>query len=160
MRVLSRSFIKDLERGRLILDSRPANWYEDGPKDWVQTRASAATLADVALSRNEVLACCGEYLRDFFYQFRTSRMRTCRNVLAQPLTMAQARVVFGPSFQWPVSSLVWSFYIGYGGHKLMRARSMCTCESLPGWWCVRTERDVDAARYDSKEPHNCWNYHR
>eukprot|EP00438_Fugacium_kawagutii_P026439 Skav201238 [mRNA] locus=scaffold3524:39770:44044:- [translate_table: standard] len=100
------SVVKDLERDRLILDSRPANLYEEGPKRWVQTMANASTLCDMVLQPSEILTASGEDLRDFFYQFRTSHRRTCRNVLAQPLSMAQAREVFGDGFKW-LESPVW-----------------------------------------------------
>eukprot|EP00438_Fugacium_kawagutii_P016438 Skav226419 [mRNA] locus=scaffold4012:34984:39191:- [translate_table: standard] len=100
------SVVKDLERDRLILDSRPANLYEEGPKHWVQTMANASTLCDMVLQPTEVLTASGEDLRDFFYQFRTSHRRTCRNVLAHPLSMTQAREVFGAGFKWPESP-VW-----------------------------------------------------
>ena len=92
---------KDLERDRLIMDSRPPNLLEAKPAVWTSTMASAAVLPDLFLEPHQVLLSSGEDLRDFFYQFVTTEARTRRNILSEPLTIEQARAVFGPTFDWP-----------------------------------------------------------
>ena len=47
-----------------------------------------------------MLLCSGEDLRDFFYQFAAGEQRTKRNVLSDPITLSEAKVVFGSDFVW------------------------------------------------------------
>ena len=91
---------KDLHRDRLILDARPPNLLERQQGRWTAAMASPSLLTDLTLADNEDLICSGEDLKDFFYQFRTTDVRTQRNILAEPLTLEQAAEVFGPQFHW------------------------------------------------------------
>ena len=91
---------KDLHRDRLILDARPPNLLERQQGRWTAAMATPTLLTDLTLGDNEDLICSGEDLKDFFYQFKTTDARTQRNILAEPLTMEQAREVFGPQFHW------------------------------------------------------------
>ena len=86
---------KSLTRDRLILDARPANQADAALNYWCKTMASAAVLPDIVLQDDECLAASGEDLRDFFYQFQVAEERTRRNALADPLSLADARYVFG-----------------------------------------------------------------
>ena len=92
------SVVKDLNRDRLILDARRPNALETTPGVWTATMASASTLVDLVLHDSQNLVASGEDLRDYFYQFVTTEERTTRNVMASPLTAAQAEVVFGRAF--------------------------------------------------------------
>ena len=86
---------KSLTRDRLILDARPANIADAALNYWCKTMASASVLPDIVLQDHECLAASGEDLRDFFYQFQVGEERTRRNALADPLSLAEARYVFG-----------------------------------------------------------------
>ena len=72
---------KDLERDRLILDSRGANLLESPPQRWIKSLASAEALCRLQLEEEEVLRCSGNDLRDFYYLFRSTSSRSRRNVL-------------------------------------------------------------------------------
>ena len=89
---------KDAVKDRLILDGRPANCLEYKLDTWTSSMAAATCLADLHLQDNELLLCSGEDLRDFFYQFKVSDIRTGRNTLCEPLTKSEAEQVFGRPF--------------------------------------------------------------
>ena len=89
---------KDLQRDRMVLDGRPANMLEEPLTNWCRTMASPVALAMIWLQPGHVLLASGEDLRDFFYQFVVPFERTARNVLSEPLTVEQARYVFGSDF--------------------------------------------------------------
>eukprot|EP00435_Cladocopium_sp_Y103_P073431 s469_g43.t1 len=72
---------KDLERDRLILDSRGANLLETPPNRWIRSLASAESLNRIVLEDDEVLQSSGNDLRDFYYFFEATRSRSRRNVL-------------------------------------------------------------------------------
>ena len=76
---------KDLDRDRLILDSRGANLLETPPQRWIKSLASAETLCRISLEDDEVLACSGNDLRDFYYLFKSTQSRSRRNVLVGPM---------------------------------------------------------------------------
>ena len=76
---------KDLDRDRLILDSRGANLLETPPQRWIKSLASAETLCRISLEDDEVLACSGNDLRDFYYLFKATQSRSRRNVLVGPM---------------------------------------------------------------------------
>lgn len=91
---------KDQERDRMVLDARPANRMGPHQNLWCQAMASPTVLANIFIQDDRVLLASGEDLKDFFYQFASTPQRTQRNVLSDPVTMAEARIIFGPSFQW------------------------------------------------------------
>eukprot|EP00435_Cladocopium_sp_Y103_P017908 s2227_g4.t1 len=60
------------------------------------------------------LDCCADYvefagedLRDFFYQFKAGEQRTYRNILSDPVTIEEARFIFGKTFEWSEIRPVW-----------------------------------------------------
>ena len=94
------SVCKDMEKDRLILDSRPPNILEKKLSVWTATMASAAALCDITLDDDRVLVASGEDLKDYFYQFVTTAERTRRNILSDPLNEEQAEQVFGKQLDW------------------------------------------------------------
>ena len=83
---------------RLILDARPPNLLEASKSVWCGTMASASSMGDLTLEKDEVLCCSGLDLKDFFYQFVVSPQRIVRNTLAGSITAAEASYVFGRDF--------------------------------------------------------------
>ena len=75
------SVVKDLERDRMILDSRGANILEEPPGRWIKSLASGEQLCKLTLEPWERLAVSGNDLRDFYYVFQVSASRARRNVL-------------------------------------------------------------------------------
>ena len=73
--------VKDLERDRMILDSRGANMLEEPPGRWIKSLASGEQLCKLTLEPWERLAVSGNDLRDFYYVFQVSANRARRNVL-------------------------------------------------------------------------------
>ena len=96
---------KDGDRDRLILDARPPNLLEEARTHWCGSMAAGATLVDICLHDGEALRFSGLDLRDYFYQFIISEQRTQRNILAGPISLDEARYVFGDSFSWPEKKL-------------------------------------------------------
>lgn len=86
---------------RLILDARPPNLLERAKTWWCGTMGAGSCLTDITLLDDEQLRATGLDLRDFFYQFRISQQRVHRNILAGSISIAEARKVFGPGFNWP-----------------------------------------------------------
>eukprot|EP00438_Fugacium_kawagutii_P022352 Skav233118 [mRNA] locus=scaffold1342:395006:405928:- [translate_table: standard] len=76
---------KDLERDRLILDSRGANLLEEPPQRWIKSLASAESICKLVLEPWEDLEMSGNDLRDFYYLFSASASRSRRNVLVGPI---------------------------------------------------------------------------
>eukprot|EP00435_Cladocopium_sp_Y103_P064341 s255_g26.t1 len=76
---------KDLQRDRLILDSRGANLLESPPQRWVKSLASAQSLCKILREDSEVLTCSGNDLKDFYYVFKATQSRSRRNVLVGEL---------------------------------------------------------------------------
>ena len=72
---------KNLEKDRMILDSRGANLLESPPCRWIKSLASAELLTHYLLKPDEELLCSGNDLRDFYYFFKTTEARSRRNVL-------------------------------------------------------------------------------
>ena len=89
---------KDMTRDRMILDGRPANALEPAQSLWCQSMASPTALTMLWLRPGHQLLASGEDLRDFFYQFKVPFERTARNMLVEPLTLEQARYVFGGDY--------------------------------------------------------------
>lgn len=95
------SVIKDSTRDRMVLDGRPPNILEPHNNVWCGAMANPNLLGQICLAPDRVLLCSGEDLRDFFYQFSAGDQRTKRNILSDPLSLVEAKVVFGDSFVWP-----------------------------------------------------------
>ena len=89
---------KDLERDRMVLDGRPPNCLDPSQTLWCQSMANPIALCSLALDDHQILLASGEDLRDFFYQFKATPQRTIRNVLSDPVSLDEARYIFGPSF--------------------------------------------------------------
>ena len=79
----------------MVLDGRPANALELPQTLWCRTMASPTSLSMLWLRDEAVLLCSGEDLRDYFYQLKVPYERTARNMLAEPLSVAEAAYVFG-----------------------------------------------------------------
>eukprot|EP00435_Cladocopium_sp_Y103_P024002 s4132_g5.t2 len=92
---------KDLERDRLILDSRPPNIVEPGLSSWTSTMSSATCLSGLELAPDECLIMSGRDIRDFFYQFKVTKQRSQRNVLAGLLAPEDLEFVFRRPFSKP-----------------------------------------------------------
>lgn len=102
------SVCKDLERDRMILDSRGANLLEAPPQRWIRSLASGEALTRIVLEPSEQLLVSGNDLRDFYYLFKTTPSRARRNVLvgsvhsrevshlkAVPRELANSGLLFG-----------------------------------------------------------------
>ena len=96
---------KDAVRDRMVLDGRPGNMLDRGQTKWCHAMANASALCGLHLQPDEVLVCGGADLKDFFYQFVVEDERCARNVLRGNLTISEAKLVFGPGFTWPCSSV-------------------------------------------------------
>ena len=73
--------VKDLERDRLILDSRGANLLERPAQRWIQSLACSESLCKSLVGPQEVVLTNGNDIRDFYYLFRASLSRSRRNSL-------------------------------------------------------------------------------
>eukprot|EP00435_Cladocopium_sp_Y103_P032437 s3148_g8.t1 len=89
---------KDLEKDRLILDSRPPNMVEPGLSTWTSTMSSSTVLGGLELSDDECLIMSGRDIRDFFYQFKVSKQRSQRNVLAGLVPAEDLEYIFRRPF--------------------------------------------------------------
>ncbi|OLP84483.1 hypothetical protein AK812_SmicGene34646 [Symbiodinium microadriaticum] len=88
-------FSEDLERDRLILDSRPANTLEPPPHLWTGSLCSSAALLPIVLHPGKSLRISGADLRDHFYFFAVSQERLERNLKKGGLAKEEARQLFG-----------------------------------------------------------------
>lgn len=84
------ALLKDAERDRLILDSRPSNVLEPPLSKWTQTMGSIMPLLDFYIPPSKVLVAGGEDLKDFYYYYKVSSSRSCRNAIAFDLSRAEA----------------------------------------------------------------------
>ena len=89
---------KDLNKDRLILDARPPNLAETVLSRYTKTMASATCLAGIELEDGQVLLMSGRDVKDFFYQFKVSKQRSKRNVLAMHLDASDLEFVFRRPF--------------------------------------------------------------
>ena len=76
---------KDLERDRLILDSRGANLLEAPAQRWIRSLACGESLVRLLVKDSEIVRSSGNDLRDFYYLFRCSESRSRRNFLVGEL---------------------------------------------------------------------------
>ena len=75
------SVIKDLDRDRLILDSRAANVLERPILRWVKSLASGESLVRLVLDPASKILASGNDLKDFYYFFQSTPERSVRNFL-------------------------------------------------------------------------------
>ena len=87
------TIMKDLEKDRLILDSRPANQLEPGLVTWTASMGSIAPVLELYIPEGQVAICSGEDLRDYYYYFITSDERSNRNSIKMELSLEEAMVV-------------------------------------------------------------------
>ena len=85
------ALMKDLEKDRLILDARPANQLEPGLTKWTATMGSIVPLLNLRLLPEQVLACSGEDLRDYYYYFCIAPARAVRNAIRFELSLEEAK---------------------------------------------------------------------
>lgn len=83
------SIVKDLQKDRLILDSRGANTLEVPILRWVRGLAAGECLTRLTLQPTERLVCSGNDLRDFYYLFAATNQRSRRNVLSGSIPVSQ-----------------------------------------------------------------------
>ena len=84
------SLIKDLQKDRLILDSRPANTLEWPLSAFTQCMGSPVPLLDYELPSDCILLASGEDLRDFYYFYVVSNQRAARNCIKFRLSPEEA----------------------------------------------------------------------
>lgn len=84
------SLIKNLQKDRLILDSRPANTLEWPLSAFTQCMGSPVPLLDYELPSDCILLASGEDLRDFYYFYVVSNQRAARNCIKFRLSPEEA----------------------------------------------------------------------
>ena len=112
--------VKDLEKDRLIMDSRPANSREVGLNHWCGSLANASMLGQICLGRDEDLCMSGEDVKDFFYQFVVSAKRAARNSLVGKMSRDELKQLF-PFGDVPKEG-------GYVGLSTMAMGDLCAVE--------------------------------
>ena len=85
------SLVKDSEKDRMILDARPPNELETPLQSWCKTLGSLQSLSQLELEEGFNMYFSGTDLRDYYYSFRVSKLRSFRNCFNLPLTVDQAR---------------------------------------------------------------------
>ena len=113
---------KDLEKDRLILDSRPPNTVEPCLSKWTSTMSSATCLGGLELDDDECLIMSGRDIRDFFYQFKVTPERSRRNVLAGILAPEDLEFIFRQPFSKPA----------YVGLNTLAMGDLNSCEYAQG----------------------------
>ena len=116
---------KDLERDRLIMDSRPPNAAEEGFNRWTQCAANAFNVNQIEIRENENLVMSGQDIKDFYYQFRIGPRRALRNALSGWLSDSDLVSIFGESSVIPSEG-------GYVGLNTMAMGDICACEFAQG----------------------------
>ena len=86
--------VKDMEKDRLIMDSRPANGREIGLNHWCSCLANASLLGGIELRPDEDLLLSGQDIKDFFYQFTVGPDRLRRNCLIGKLDFEELSQIF------------------------------------------------------------------
>ena len=84
------SLIKNLQKDRLILESRPANTLEWPLSAFTQCMGSPVPLLDYELPSDCILLASGEDLRDFYYFYVVSNQRAARNCIKFRLSPEEA----------------------------------------------------------------------
>ena len=119
------SVVKNLQKDRLIMDSRPANVREIPSSRWTGCMASAAALTSFEIRDGECLRCSGQDVSDYFYQFVVSSARLQRNVLHGRLTEDELVEIFqrrDPAFR----------HGGFVGLNTMAMGDLRACEFAQG----------------------------
>ena len=119
------SVVKNLQKDRLIMDSRPANVREIPSSRWTGCMASAAALTMFEIRDGECLRCSGQDVSDYFYQFVVSTARLQRNVLQGRLTEDELVEIFqrrDPAFRGG----------GFVGLNTMAMGDLRACEFAQG----------------------------
>ena len=98
------TLMKDLEKDRLILDSRPSNQLEPGLVTWTATMGTIAPLLELQIPEDEVVICSGEDLRDYYYFFVVTGERANRNSIKFELSLQEAQLFEAYSKVRPGSS--------------------------------------------------------
>ena len=73
------SLVKDSEKDRMILDARPPNELETPLQSWCKTLGSLQSLSQLELEEGFNMYFSGTDLRDYYYSFRVSKLRSFRN---------------------------------------------------------------------------------
>ena len=138
--------VKDLERDRLIMDSRPANAAEEGLNKWTQCAASAFNVGQVEIRPGEILVMSGQDIKDFYYQFRIGPERSARNALSGKMSRDELAEIFGAKVQIPEEG-------GLG--------DICACEFAQGSHLglllqAGAIRPPELLRYRSPSPRSCF----
>lgn len=116
---------KDMERDRLIMDSRPPNAAEEGLNKWTQCAANAFNVSQLEIRPDEVLLMSGQDVKDFYYQFRIGPKRAARNALSCFLSYDELVSIFGAADWLPSSG-------GYVGLNTLAMGDICACEFAQG----------------------------
>ena len=95
------TLMKDLSKDRLIMDARPANQLECGLTQWTNTMGSITPLLGLFVPPGQVVACCGEDLRDYYYHFRVTPSRAIRNSIKYELSLQEAKTLAAYAFTTP-----------------------------------------------------------
>lgn len=82
--------VKDEKKDRLILDARPPNMLEETLCSWTKTLGSVNAILQIELEPGCNLSMSGTDLRDYYYCFKVTKQRACRNTFNFPLSPAQA----------------------------------------------------------------------
>ena len=85
------ALVKDSEKDRMILDARPPNELETPLQSWCKTLGSLQSLSQLELEADCDMYFSGTDLRDYYYSFKISKLRSLRNCFNLPLTVDQAR---------------------------------------------------------------------
>lgn len=85
------ALMKNLTTDRLILDCRPANLLEPGLNQWTQTMGSLVPLLSWHVPPGHKIVAAGEDLKDYYYYYVISPIRSKRNALAMRLTQSEAK---------------------------------------------------------------------
>ena len=76
---------KDIEKDRLIFDSRPFNCLEQPPNKWISSMGASSCLLELQMSPGERMLLSGTDLREFYYSFSATQERVIRNSLIGPV---------------------------------------------------------------------------
>ena len=156
------SVVKDLQRDRLILDSRGANTLEVPILGWVRGLAAGECLTRLTLQPSERLVCSGNDLKRLLLPFhcnestvekeRAFRIHPCGS--DSPFACSEGGA---PS---PETSLLFPFYTGYGRFPGCR-----DCSNLPLGFSSTNRRDFSQRLHLHESaftsvPDYVWHNHR
>ena len=148
------SLIKNLQKDRLILDSRPANTLEWPLSAFTQCMGSPVPLLDYELPSDCILLASGEDLRDFYYFYVVSNQRAARNCIKFRLSPEEASTFrckpnvssqcFYPALATMAMGDVNAVEFGQMSHTLLARSIGIRMEDLPytPWSSPTAELDV------------------